>query len=102
MQKKLRLQLIAAGIILLLGFSFFPKPQLIKYKSANIVSEAVYWQGFGRSGSLSDANASFVLMDEETNHLHVCYGIESDRSNCQEYVVLENKGFTGAIGWLFR
>ncbi len=99
---KLKFQLITAGSILLLGFVLVPKPQLIKYKSASIISEAIYWDGFGSSGMLSDANASFVKLDNQTSHLHICYGLGEEKSNCQEYKVLENRGFSGAIGHLLK
>lgn len=74
-----------------------PKPQLLQYEKANIVSEAVYWEGFGSSGTLSDANASFVKLDKDTEHLHICYGTPSDISNCQIYKVVRNKGFVAAL-----
>lgn len=99
---KLKIQLIAVGSILLLGFISVPKPQLIKYKSASIVSEAIYWDGFGASGMLSDADASFIKLDKETSHLHICYGLGEEKSNCQEYKVLENRGFSGAIGHFLK
>ena len=74
-----------------------PKPQLLQNEKANIVSEAVYWEGFGTSGTLSDANASFVKLDKDTDHLHICYGTPSDISNCQIYKVVRNKGFVAAL-----
>lgn len=77
-----------------------PKPQLLRYEKANIVSEAVYWEGFGASGVLSDADASFVTLDSDTDHLHICYGTPSDIRNCQIYQVVENKGFISALVFL--
>ena len=105
-KNKLTRYLVAGATILLL-FTIIPKPELIQYKSANIVSEAVYWDGFGESGSLSDAHASFVKLDYETNHLHICYSLENVQnkmqpSNCQEFVVIQNDGYIGAMLHLMR
>ena len=88
---------LTAAVIAMLVFIAIPKPQLLQYENANIVSEAIYWDGFGSSGILSDANASFVKLDTDTNHLHICYGTPSNISNCQIYNVIHNKGFVGAL-----
>lgn len=94
MKRLISLGLVALGVII--GLVIFPKPQLLKYESASIVSEAVYWDSFGSSGVLSDANADFVKYDRETQHLHICYG-KSEQSNCQDYQVVENKGMFAAL-----
>lgn len=107
--KNIKRKYIVMGIGGLLGLVLLlvPKPELIRYKSANIVSEAVYWDGLGRSGMLSDAHANFVKLDYETNHLHICYGIENENpdlnsSSCQVYKVIENRGFSGAIAHFLK
>lgn len=99
--------LIGIGVVLSIAFMVIPKPELIRYKSANIVSEAIYWDGLGRSGTLSDADASFIKLDYETNHLHICYGLDENEyeinpSSCQEYNVIENRGFSGAISKMLK
>lgn len=88
---------LAISFVAIFAFIATPKPQLLQYEKANIVSEAIYWEGFGNSGVLSDANASFVKLDTDTDHLHICYGTPSDISNCQIYKVVRNKGFFGAL-----
>ena len=86
--------------MLVVAIVVVPKPLLLKYKSANIVSETIYWDSFGSSGMLSDANADFVKYDRETQHLHICYG-KNTQSNCQDYQVIENKGMFAALWhWL--
>lgn len=98
MKKIIRLGLVVAVVALVAVFT--PKPQLLKYGSANIVSEAIYWDSFGASGVLSDANADFVKYDRETQHLHICYG-KNTQANCQDYQVIENKGMLAAFWhWL--
>ena len=92
---------IAAVIALL---AFIPKPELIQYKSANLVSEAIYWDGFGQSGMLSDARAPYIKLDYQTNHLYICHetNSETERRFCQEFVVIKNDGLAGAIAHLLR
>ncbi len=87
---------IIAGILVVLALVFFPKPQRITYEYANLVSEGTYWDGLWGSGVLFDAKASFVRLDKDTNHLHVCYTVKED-NNCLRYRVIENKGFLGYI-----
>lgn len=91
-----------AAVVALLAFT--PKPELIHYKSANLVSEAIYWDGFGQSGMLSDAKAAYIKLDYQTNHLHICHDTDSDtgRRYCQEFVVIKNEGLAGAIAHLLR
>ena len=88
---------LTIAVLAIVVFIATPKPQLLQYENANLVSEAIYWDGFGHSGILSDANASFVKFDTDTNHLHICYGTPSHLSNCQIYNVIRNKGFVGAL-----
>lgn len=96
-----QLMLLAAGVLAVVLVLFIPKPELIKYQSANIISEGIYWKGLGSgSGMLFDANASFVKIDEQSNRLHICYG-KNETSNCQQYQIIENYGFAGAIGSFF-
>ena len=98
--KKQQLVLMFLGTALAAVLLFIPKPELIKYESANMVSEGVYWDGLGSSGMLFDANASFVKIDKDTNHLHICYGAK-ETSNCQQYRIIENQGLAGAISRIF-
>ncbi|GAA0353114.1 hypothetical protein GCM10009092_16820 [Bowmanella denitrificans] len=83
-------------ILLLLAATLIPMPQLITYERANIVSKSIYWQGFGESGQLLDANASFVKIDKDTNNLHVCHRFERG-DTCQQYRVIETQGLTAVI-----
>ncbi|MBE1298693.1 MAG: hypothetical protein GJ680_02115 [Alteromonadaceae bacterium] len=87
---------VIAALVLVALILFIPKPQRIKYEYANMVSESTYWDGLGGSGVLFDAKASFVRLDKDTNHLHVCHSV-TDTSNCLKYRVIENKGFTGYL-----
>lgn len=88
--------------ILIAAFVLLPKPELLKYRSANIVSEAIYWDTFGPSGVLSDSHADFIKYDRDTQHLHICYG-KRENSNCQDYQVIENKGTMAALThWLAK
>ncbi|MDF2178235.1 hypothetical protein P2G88_08215 [Aliiglaciecola sp. CAU 1673] len=66
-------------------------PQLITYERANVVSKSVYWRGFGESGMLLDADASFVKIDPATQYLHVCHQFE-DVGSCQQYRILHSEG----------
>lgn len=95
--KKLKL---AIGLLTVLAILLFPKPQQITYEYANIVSEGTYWDGLIGSGMLFDSSASFVRLDDDTNHLHVCFSKAND--NCLRYKVLENRGFGGYIASWFE
>ncbi|GAB3034449.1 hypothetical protein [Bowmanella dokdonensis] len=89
-----------AGIGLILFLLVFlmlvPTPKLITYERSNVVSKGVYWRGFGESGMLLDANASFVKIDPSTQYLHVCYEFEKGDS-CQQYRVIETQGLLAVI-----
>ncbi|MCY7297037.1 hypothetical protein [Alteromonas sp. a30] len=96
MRRSHLISLITLAIVILAIVLVVPMPQLLKYKSANIVSEAIYWDTFGQSGILSDAQADFVKYDRDTQHLHICYG-KKEQTNCQDYRVIENKGVIAAL-----
>lgn len=97
LQTKLKL---AAVCLFMLAIVIFPKPQRITYEYASMVSEGTYWDGLFGSGVLFDSNAKFVRLDEDTDHLHVCFNPEND--NCLRYKVIENKGFVGYIASFFE
>ena len=90
---------LAIGALVALLIIAFPKPQRITYEYANMVSEGTYWDGVYGNGQLLDSNAVLVILDEDTNHLHVCFS--EDDSNCMRYKIIENSGFFGYIGGLF-
>lgn len=94
-----QVKLIAAGALLFL-LIIFPKPQRITYEYANMVSVGTYWDGLFGPGVLFDSNAKFVRLDEDTEHLHVCYAKEND--NCLRYKVIKNTGFGGYISSWFE
>lgn len=95
---------ILLGILALcvVAFIVIPKPQHLVYKRAKVVSEGLYWDGFGKSGVLLDANASFVRYDTDTDHLHICYNTGGDKDVCQQYTVIENKGLFSAVIYLIN
>lgn len=90
----IHLKLASAALLLVLVI-IFPKPQRITYEYANMVSTGTYWDGLFGPGMLLDSNAKFVRLDEDTEHLHVCYSQEND--NCLRYKVIDNTGFGGYI-----
>lgn len=90
---------LVGGAVLLVLILIFPKPQRITYEYANMVSQGTYWDGLFGPGMLLDSNAKFVRLDEDTEHLHVCYAKEND--NCLRYKVIENSGFGGYIASWF-
>ncbi|MCC2605456.1 hypothetical protein [Planctobacterium marinum] len=94
-----QVKLIVAGIILFL-LVIFPKPQRITYEYANMVTVGTYWDGLFGPGVLFDSNAKFVRLDEDTEHLHVCFAREND--NCLRYKVIKNTGFGGYISSWFE
>lgn len=97
-EKTTKLKVTAVGLLLLF-IVLFPKPQRISYEYASMVSHGTYWDGFFTSGVLFDSNAKFVSLDEDTDHLHVCFNKEND--NCMRYKVIENKGFGGYLASFF-
>lgn len=97
-EKATRVKVALVGIVLLL-LLLFPKPQLIRYEYANMVSESIYWDGLYGPAQLLDSNAKFVSLDEDTDHLHVCFNKEND--NCLRYKIIENKGFGGYLTTIF-
>lgn len=90
---------LAAVAVLLALVVLFPKPQRITYEYANMVSKGTYWDGLFGPGMLLDSNAKFVRLDEDTEHLHVCYSQEND--NCLRYKVIDNSGFSGYVASWF-
>lgn len=94
-----KIKLAGVGVLLLL-IIMFPKPQRITYEYANMVSQGTYWDGLFGPGILFDSNAKFVRLDEDTEHLHVCFNQEND--NCLRYKVIENEGFGGYIASMFE
>lgn len=98
-EKKTKIK-VAVFFVLLAVFIAFPKPQRITYEYARMVSVGTYWGGLFGPGMLMDSNAKFVSLDEDTDHLHVCFNEEND--NCMRYKVIENHGFFGYIASWFE
>ncbi|GGD66494.1 hypothetical protein [Lacimicrobium alkaliphilum] len=83
-------------MMLLAGVVFVPMPELVTYERANVISKGVYWRGFGESGQLLDARASFVKVDEDTGYLFVCHDMPSVNA-CQQYRIIERQGPIAAL-----
>lgn len=94
-----KLLILLPLVTLLVAWIIIPMPQLITYERAQVVSKGVYWRGFGESGQLMDARASYVKIDESTNHLHICYQFENVDS-CQQYQILKSQGLFAVISYL--
>lgn len=93
----LKKALVALILICIVGvWVFIPFPRLITYERSNVVSTGVYWRGFGESGQLLDAQASYVKIDDDTDHLHVCYKFEN-LDSCQQYQILQSKGLLSVV-----
>lgn len=86
---------VGTAIILLSAFFIAPKPQLLEYQSAGLITQSVYMPGwFGRPGIILDTNQRAILAEEEQS-LYLCFDGQSNEQ-CAKYQLRRQQGFIAA------
>lgn len=85
--------------LLLIVFVITPKPALLQYQSAGLVTQSIYIPGwFGKSGTILDTNQRAVLVEEEQS-LYLCFEGQT-REQCSKYQLRQQQGlFAAALFW---
>ncbi len=90
---------LSLAVILCATFVIAPKPQLLEYQSAGLVTQSIYMPGwFGKPGTILDTNQRAILAEEEQS-LYLCFEGQSNEQ-CAKYQLREEQGFiAAAIFW---
>jgi len=85
--------------ILLAAFVIAPKPQLLEYQSAGLVTQSIYMPGwFGKPGTILDTNQRAILAEDEQS-LYLCFEGQSNEQ-CAKYQLRKEQGlFAAAMFW---
>jgi hypothetical protein len=85
------------GLIVLAAI-IAPKPQLLIYKKLNLVASSIYIPGFfGSPGRLLDSPQA-VIIDKPMAVVYLCFGQIADKTQCNNYQFIEQKGMFSALG----
>jgi len=83
------------AVLLLTAFVIAPKPQLLEYQSAGLITQSIYMPGwFGKPGVILDTNQRAVLAEEEQS-LYLCFEGQS-KEQCAKYQLRQQQGFIAA------
>ncbi|MCA1928888.1 hypothetical protein [Rheinheimera sp.] len=81
--------------ILLAAFVLAPKPQLLEYQSAGLVTQSIYIPGwFGKPGTILDTNQRAILAEDEQS-LYLCFEGQSNEQ-CAKYQLRKEQGLIAA------
>jgi hypothetical protein len=84
--------------LIILAVIIVPKPQLLIYKKLNLVASSIYIPGFfGGPGRLLDSPQA-VLIDEAMGVVYLCFGQIDDKTQCNNFQFIEQKGMFSALG----
>ncbi len=87
-------------IALLAAIVIAPKPLLLEYQSAGLITKSIYMPGwFGKPGVILDTNQRAVLAEEEQN-LYLCFEGQSNEQ-CAKYQLRQRQGFIAAALFWF-
>lgn len=90
----------SAAIALLTAVIIAPKPALLEYQSAGLITQSLYMPGwFGQPGVIMDTNQRAVLAEEEQS-LYLCFEGQSNEQ-CAKYQLRQQQGFIAAALFWF-
>lgn len=86
-------------LLLLVAVVITPKPQLLKYQSAGLVTQSIYIPGwFGKAGTILDTNQRALLAEDEQS-LYLCFEGQTNEQ-CAKYQLRQQQGlFAAAMFW---
>ena len=93
---------LVGGMILLmvLALLLLPKPQLLEYQSAGIVTQSIYLPSYlGKPATILDTNQRAVLAEEEQS-LYLCFEGQSNEQ-CAKYQLRKQQGVIAAMLFWF-
>ncbi len=84
--------------LIFLAIIIVPKPQLLIYKKLDLVANSIYIPGlFGGPGKLLDSPQT-VIIDEAMAVVYLCFGQIDDKTQCNNFQFIEQKGMFSALG----
>jgi hypothetical protein len=86
-------------LLMVLALLLLPKPQLLEYQSAGIVTQSIYLPGYlGKPATILDTNQRAVLAEEEQS-LYLCFEGQSNEQ-CAKYQLRKQQGvIAAALFW---
>ena len=82
-------------LIMLCSVALLPKPKLIEYQSAGLVTQSIYIPGFfGRPAVILDTRQRAILAEDEQS-LYLCFEGQSTEQ-CAKYQLLKIQGWIAA------
>lgn len=86
--------------VLLTALIIVPKPQLLEYQSAGLITKSIYMPGwFGKPGVIVDTNQRAVLAEEEQS-LYLCFEGQTNEQ-CAKYQLRQQQSFIAATLFWF-
>jgi hypothetical protein len=83
------------AVLLLSVFIIAPKPQLLEYQSAGLITKSIYMPGwFGKPGSILDTNQRAIVAEDEYS-LYLCFEGQSNEQ-CAKYQLRQQQGLIAA------
>lgn len=87
-------------VLLLSVFIIAPKPQLLEYQSAGLITKSIYMPGwFGKPGTILDTNQRAIVAEDE-HSLYLCFEGQSNEQ-CAKYQLRQQQGLIAATLFWF-